>query len=96
MANRVTSSITNNELPVQGGYEKIFYTYIYIYITTAVLIHQYSRYVCICYGPEMALFVTGGSVTGPRDEVLSCGAIQFNPDAGVNIIQTRRSNKGDC
>ena len=43
----------------------------------------------------MALFVTGDSVTKLRDEVLSCGAIQFNPDAGVNIILTRH-NKGDC
>ena len=38
----------------------------------------------------MALFIAGGSVTEPRDEVLSSGAIQLNPDAGVNIIQTRR------
>ena len=44
---------------------------------------------------KMALFVTGDSVTKLRDEVLSCGAIQFNPDAGVNIILTRH-NKGDC
>ena len=44
---------------------------------------------------KMALSIVGGSVTGPRDEVLSCGAIQLNPYAGVNIIQTRRG-KGDC